>query len=477
MDTDIYQIPGHVLDLDLPVFGSDLPDGEAFPIAAQYHGSNQAEFVQSSSTASAPMRKKRRKVRVLPTDSKTELRNKDLADWNANYLQNMDTVVKGKKQARIAQQAKKDAEYFVWGSGIGGFAHQYANITGPNPFELFIGDNLFQLATGFSRKKVAGRKHDRDSGIDDETQNESRRVRQKTGECEEELGRGFGNEDFSIPLGGDEVELPRDAVTALDDQQIFSSMPWNISASKHGSSAIPRSGRLSSLDRGRPGSRLVSASPLHGRGQPLGLEALNLESEADIVVGGDEDIMPEPSSPPTVVGALPRLSIRVAEAISAEGENFLDFVTEAIIEKRKRTQKNFGPVVGAEGAANVNEITFHELLPPAENNKMIACQGLMMLLTLSTKGLLDVQQSEHFHEIGLKLTDKAKARQVIEISDGDESDEEEEEEDESGDDIENMDQEHEEAPEPLQEEGLHFEEQFAAGHTAHEDDNDSLYDP
>jgi hypothetical protein len=480
MAADIYQIPGDHMDLDLPILGDDLPDGEALPTVDQQHSGDQIEVVHSSSTASAPMRKKRRAARVLPTDATMELKNKDLADWNANYLQNMEVITKAKKQGRVTQQAKKDAEYFLWGGGLGGIAQQFAGLPGANPFDMFMGDNLFELYTGVSRKKVAGAKHDRDSGIDDVTQGESRRVRQKSGEPEDEIGRGMGDEDFFMP-GGDDVELPREAVSALDDQQMFSAMPWNMSVSRHGSSAIPGSRRLGMLDQGRPGSRpgsrLVSASPLHGRGQPLGLEPLlNLESDGGDALGGDDFAAPGPgpSSPPTVVGAAVQSSTRVREALSAEGENFLEFVTEAIVEKRNGAQADVVDSKQQEDMIEVYDVTFEELLPPVENNKMIACQGLMMVLALGTKGLLDVQQHERFGAINLKLTDKAKASRVVEISDGEES----EQEGTSNGDVEAT-EEHvgQERGGDEGGEGAHFEEQFAAGVAAGlESDHDSLYD-
>jgi meiotic recombination protein REC8 len=499
MYTDVYQLPGDDMDIDLPIFGDDLIDSDAFPTAGSHQGNDQIEVVHSTSTVPAPMRKKKRNPKVLPVDTRMELRHKDLTNWNANYVQIMDAVAKSKKQGRAAQQAKKNAEYFVWGRGLGGIAQHYAGVDGPNPFDMFIGDNLFELATGVSRKKVAGTKHDRDSGIDDETQNESRNVRQKTSEPEEEMGRGQDDEGFFMP-GGDEVELPREGVTALDDHQVFSSMPWNQSASRHGSSAIPRSGHPGIMDQGKPGSRpgnrMVSASPLHGRGQPLDSDALrNLESDDDLDMGGDDYAPPGPSSSPVRALSQVKPTTHVNEALDAEGNNFLDFVTDAIGEKRNRVQ-----VVDAdqaEAAEDTDIITFEELLPPHENHRMVACQGLMMVLSLGTKGMLDVQQPEGFGDINVKLTEKAKASQVVEISDGHESEEEDEESDggvefvgervvesqEGAEDEDDVDeqavqvkQEIEVEQEAGEEEG-HFEEQFAAGHAAYEEsEHDELYD-
>ncbi len=486
MDTDIYKIPIDPMDLDLPTYSDNLPEGDAFsPPAVQQADADSSELLESSSTVAAPMQRKPRTRRALPVDQATELRNKDLADWNTNYLQNMQTAVRTKAKSRVPNQAKKNAEHFLWGAGIGGIADQMPS--GSNPFDMFIGDNLFELITGVSRKKSSGRKHDRDSGIDDETQEDARRVRQKTTEPEEETGRGLDNDGFSLPGDDEEVELPREAASALNDQEMFSAMPWNMSASGRGSSAIPRSARVGTIgsrDQSRRGSRLISASPLFGRGLPGGLEALqHLESEGDYGFGGDDFALPEPSSdyPQPEAAAATQTSVRVREALSAEGENFLTFVHEAIAEKRTRAQADLGDmsdILQMDAAADIDEVSFEELLPPHENTKMVACQGLMMTLALGMKGMLDVQQHEHFGEVALKPTEKAKAMQVVEISSGDEGSAEDGSS-EVEELIENDEAREEDGGrgETSEDEGQHFREQFAAGAASLAgDDHDSLYD-
>jgi meiotic recombination protein REC8 len=223
------------------MFGEDLPEGEAFPTGGGSLQDQSSEVVESSDTAVAPNRRKKRTARILPTDTTMELRNKDLLDWNVNYLANMKEASKQKNQHRLAQLAKKNAEFWMWGSGIGGIAARMQGVSGPTPLDRFIGDNLFELFTGVRRKGGAHSKRDRDSGIDEATQEESRRVRQRTDELEDEIGRGRADEGLFIP-GSDDVELPREEQPALDDQQRFSEMPWNITASVRGSSAVPRSG-------------------------------------------------------------------------------------------------------------------------------------------------------------------------------------------------------------------------------------------
>jgi meiotic recombination protein REC8 len=98
------------------------------------------------------------------------------------------------------------------------------------------------------------------------------------------------------------------------------------------------------------------------------------------------------------------------------------------------------------------------------------------------KGLLDVQQPFGFGDINVKLTEKAKASQVIEITDDDDDESAENEEEGSDGDFEILGsrviepQEEMEIEDEAEEEG-HFEEQFGAGHAAYdESEHDELYD-
>ncbi|XP_014552613.1 hypothetical protein COCVIDRAFT_109816 [Bipolaris victoriae FI3] len=447
------QLPDDEMHIALPGEEDVLPEGGNYFSSGALQSQESLEVVESSETLTAPMRR-RRVPRAIPADTATELRNKDLIDWGANYLKNMKAATQQKIHNRALTQAKKNAEHYVWGSGLGGIGHRIPRREGYSPFEMFMGDKLFETITGMSRK-VTGRKHDRDSGIDDATQEQARRVRQKSGEPE--AARAADDEGFSMPLGDDEaaVELPREAAPALDDQHIFSAMPWNMSASARSSSAIPRSRRIGmtgSADHRRHGSRLVSASPLHGRGQSIPFDLNNLTSDADFA--GDGFGLPGLSSDFPEVAALPNTDSQLPKVLSIEGENFITYIREKMKEKRDREQIETGVATDAE------EITFEELLPPAENTKMVACHGLMMVLTLGTRDMLDIQQSEHLGDIHLRLSEKARVLEIIEISDGEESDRDMEEEED----------------EELEDEG-HFQEQFAAGHAAQvEDDHESLYD-
>ncbi|KAL5387649.1 hypothetical protein DPSP01_003445 [Paraphaeosphaeria sporulosa] len=409
------------MDIDFPMFEDDLPEGEAFPTGGGSLQDQPSEVVESSDTVVAPIRRKKRTARVLNNDTTMELRNKELADWNANYLTNMKEASKHKNQYRINQLAKKNAIFWLWGSGIGGIAARMQGINGPTPFDRFIGNNLFELFTGVSRKGGARSKRDRDSGIDEATQEESRRVRQRTDELEEEVGRGQKDEGLFI-FGGDDVELPREEQPPLDDQRRFSEMPWNITASVRGSSAVPLSGRVGLVRSAPPSSltgrnaRMISESPLHRRSHPGGLDALKFldDAEGDLGDLGEDDYG---VAGPGISSDMPEAMFagpdsRVREAPTAEGGNFLIFVADAIHEKRNRIDLDIAPGSGshADTATVVDEVSFDEVVPLNTNNKFIASQALMMTLTLGTKGLLDVRQGEHFADINLSLTEKGKAQ-------------------------------------------------------------------
>lgn len=414
---------GDHMDIDLPVYGNDPPEVPAMSSAVEQHLSEHPEqIIASVSSVAAPLRRKKKATKFLPKDRKLELSNTEILAWNANYLDNMKEAARGRIRNHVQQQAKKNAEHYVWGAGIGGLGRDYFAAQGP--LAGFVGDNLLELFTGASRNPEVISKRNRDSGIDEGIQGEAHNKRQKTVKPEQETARGEEDEGLFMLGGDEEVELPREAVSALDDQQIFSAMPWNVSASKPGSSAIPLSGRCTMMSeqglRGsRAGSRMVSASPLLRRSTGRFEVLQSLESD---VLGGDDFAIVAPSSDSAEPeeGAA-QASLRVREALSAEGENFFAFVAEAIAKKFYDAIDNPLEMPGEDrlGPVEIEQVTFEELLPPSETSKMIVCQGFLMLLSVGTKGMLVIKQPNAFEDITLKLTEKAKAMQLIEVGDGD----------------------------------------------------------
>ena len=111
---------------------------------------------------------------------------------------------------------------------------------------------------------------------------------------EENIARSMNMEDdLMLQFDDSNPELGRDAPAGLDDHP-YSAMPWNVSASVQSfRTQEPGSirGRGSSVPSGHPGSRLISASPLLGRGSALGgpltdIERIDEQADNFAPVGG-----------------------------------------------------------------------------------------------------------------------------------------------------------------------------------------------
>lgn len=203
------------LELDLPRFGDEeflLPDAEAFPELIRkeptkegLHRSSSATSQENSShkPAAALVSRKRRAPKALPIDNVPELRNTDLARWNDNYLVNMAIETQAKVLHNATRLAKKNAAYWVGGSGIG----DIGSFSQKTPLDIFAGDALMNALTNVATS-VAGRKRNRNEKDEDGPDSDGRRVR--TREAENQLGAFDdlpinGNADYAIMNG--EVHL------------------------------------------------------------------------------------------------------------------------------------------------------------------------------------------------------------------------------------------------------------------------------
>lgn len=209
------------LDLGLPKFGDEdvvLPDAEAFPglvpqvpiTAEAFRPSSEIlEEDSSSASADALRRPKRRAPKALPYDNTPELRNADLAYWNNNYARNMANDINTKMQHRAPKVSKKNAAFWVAGSGLGGIGTTIRNLALNSPLDMFAGDALMESLTGVVAS-IAGRKRNRDEEGDGESGDEQRSVRMRdTGD--DQLSRIIGlppmNEDEALAIPGEDVSF------------------------------------------------------------------------------------------------------------------------------------------------------------------------------------------------------------------------------------------------------------------------------
>ncbi|MCJ1249630.1 hypothetical protein MMC30_006856 [Trapelia coarctata] len=421
---------GMELDLNLPAddYGA-LPLAEPFPEMAAQRDS----FLKSSSevpdedepeSAEAPQVRKSRGRRALPLDTATELRNSDLAQWNADYVANMQEAARHKAQHKQFVQAKKNAAAWVFGNGLGGVGTGFSVSGLRSPLDMFAGERLYEALTGI-QINIAGRKRGRGDEEGETSESEGRRTRPRSED--EEIGRGeglsLGDDDMLPQFGDNTIELGRDAPPSLEE--ISSQMPWNIAASLHGSRQGSRQGSMargrgpafsSSIGGGFPpsaggpssagpflsglpgsfdrrASRLLTtgASPLVGRGQhrPSSLD-LGFHDDEEELLGGrlrsDDPALEEfelygPAAGVTTQTAAESQWVRAA--LDQESTNFFDFV---------KAQLGGGDADEMGEEQGRESIAFQELLPPSQHTKIVAAQAFLHVLVLAGKGLLHVQQ-------------------------------------------------------------------------------------
>lgn len=187
------------------------------------------------------------------------------------------------------------------------------------------------------------------------------------------------------------------------------SRPFGLSAS------VGRSGSLVGLGSGIPGSldrrasRITSASPLLGRGPPrysslelpipenedelMGLQEMSASNEAD------DFRLYGPAAGINTQGTSESQWMRAT--LDQESGNFLDFVKAEIEDRRMprgEAEEEF-----AEPTESSDTVLFEDLLPPKQHTKVVAAQGLLHVLALATKGLIEVQQDMAYGPITLRL--------------------------------------------------------------------------
>ena len=444
------------VDLDLPAddYGA-LPLAEPFPeMTAQRDGilksSSEVSGEEEPDSAEAAQVRKTRGRRALPLDTVTELRNSDLAQWNTNYATNMKEAARHKVQHKQVLQAKKNAAAWVFGNGLGGVGTGFSIPDLRGPFNMFAGDQLYEALTGI-QLNAAGRKRGRDDDEGGTSGSEGRRTRPRS-EGEEQVGRGEAlnkGDDDVLPQFDDNVscfrcrqiisnrpyqtiELGRDAPPPLEEYS--SQMPWNVTASLHGSRQGSRQGSLargrgpafsSSIGGGFPFSAggpssagpfpsglpgsfdrrarrlpITGASPLVGRGphRPSSLD-LGFHDDEEELLGGrlrsDDPALEEFELYGPAAGVATQTAAEsqwVRAALDQESTNFFDFVKAQL---GGRDDDELGGEQGRES------IAFQELLPPTQHTKVVAAQAFLHVLVLAGKGLLQVQQDVGYGPIYL----------------------------------------------------------------------------
>ncbi|CZT03300.1 related to meiotic cohesin rec8 [Rhynchosporium agropyri] len=425
-------------DFDVPLYDNDgplmLPDAEPFPLMTgglggsdrPLHLSDEDRVISvsedSSVTAEAPLRRKKKKVKGPTTDPLSEIPNTIHAQWPKAYPENMAASSRLKSKQRAATRAKKNAFHYVYGSGISGVGDAIGSANFVNPLAMFSGDVLMAKIRGKPAIEQEAKKSSKRAlvaGEEAEEESPSKRAR------EDEIGRGSNGDDFMCNLDDDHyphsheqsIEVGRDAVSALDEHPP-SAMPWNISSSLHqrghSSSFQGRTGIMGSQKGSLAGRRLTS--PLVGRGStvPGDLEHFSQMMDDDMVMYGRNDDGFGSASQASgfhpggirsssqaiggddfeIFGAAAGVDTQTAgssqwmrDVMDRESKNFFEYVKNTIDEK---SSDEIGD--GDDTQLKDKTVTFEELFVPEKNTCIVAAQAFYHILSLATKRRVWVAQ-------------------------------------------------------------------------------------
>jgi hypothetical protein len=345
----------------------------------------------------APQRRKMRAPKVIQLDRTIELRNRDLLAMNSGYKDRMKDEWKRIAVGKNTAQAKKNADYWLLGKGIGGVGNPIGRggIKGPLA-DMWCGDSLYLMLTGKDRV-TKGTKRESDEEAEPSTPD--RRVRPRL----DNDAPAFREGDDTIMQNYDELEVGREAQKALED--VSSAMPWNVSASIRGSSVARAAGSIAGLpgsaagSRTRRGSRMISASPLIGRdvlsgaGDGLSSDPAPFNDYGDLPEEEDFELYGAAAAVDTQTAGNSQWQKAV---LDRESNNFLDFISNAINDKRVTAQADVLDV------DDITDIELEELLPVENNSRTVAAQALLHVLTLGTKHLIRATQDKPFSAITLQ---------------------------------------------------------------------------
>lgn len=169
--------------------------------------SPRREEVVAPSSVKAPLRRAQRQLRVIPADPMIELRNSDLQRMNTDYLANMAEAAAVRDVRRAPVLARRNAEHWVLGVGIGGIGPGIGAAQIPGPLSIFQGTQLLDLLTGVRTMEATGRKRAREKEEEDQEEavrrvrarEESEDIRRRAAEDGENIGMGLGFEPGDEP--------------------------------------------------------------------------------------------------------------------------------------------------------------------------------------------------------------------------------------------------------------------------------------
>ena len=147
-----------------------------------------------------------------------EIRNADLARWRDDYVANMAraTAVKGAHQATAL--AKQNAQFWVFGAGLGGLGRILGPEQAPEALRMLVGRNLLGTLLGDGENREQQKRNREDEETDEQSE---RRVRPR---LDDEVGRGENN--ANVDADGDVIMNEGDDFGPAFDDVSFLRFAW-----------------------------------------------------------------------------------------------------------------------------------------------------------------------------------------------------------------------------------------------------------
>lgn len=359
------------------------PEAETGALPARQVQNEHDPFVDDEQHAQqaqqVPARRKR-KARVMHADEETQISRTTMREWQENYLEN---CAMKKVRGTTAAQAKANAMLLTFGLGLGNIGQNLGLPGMVHPLALeFSGDSLFTAFTGLEVPRLRrGTRRSATESIEDDEEQDGRRVRPRLGE-EAEQGRGLGGDDVVMVHDEPHVhssppEVGREAQAAMSDHMSSAMrMPWN-----RGSSLMPGSaqkGRIPSSPFGNRGDLQDIARYSDGMSVgDFGFDVGGLHSQDD----------PFDVAMPGAEGAEAAAAAQQqqVEWLDIEGQNFLSFMDSAVRAHGERRRDD-------DAEAQRRWVAFDDLFVARETPRATAAQAFYHALCLATKAKMQLDQ-------------------------------------------------------------------------------------
>lgn len=381
-EDDAVLIPEEPLLPDAEAFGTNQPPTSGKPRASEV----------SHATAKNKRAPRRKAKTAIKLDEIDKISRDEFKSWTRDYIEHMEALRK-QHAACSLMEARRNARAFVIGNGV-------ANVGNPRTFggvdhplaTCFAGNALEALLAGHDpvdvpEQQPAGRRRRSEEAFDSEDDEDVRRVKQKTAD-NDEAARGWRDGDGDTLMIGDDTvpEVGMEPMAAMAEQHSSSMMPW----SRPGS-AVP-----GSSVRGQESARksAPAPSPLLGRGRLL----LDIDRRSDSIGHPSDDpeinqLLGRSSTPEIPAGGLENGANNNGPAalatLDVASQDFLEYLAGRMT--RNGTSNDSGAL--AEQSQKL-WVDFDHLASPASHTKAVAAQAFLHVLSLATKNIISVQQSE-----------------------------------------------------------------------------------